>query len=120
MRSADERCVIGTSQGNLAWMLGVRRPTLNKELQALAETGAIMALKPMACVRLRACNKAQCRLASHVLCYMRDSREAAACFRTYQIRPNAGCSLSLIRRGDGSARSGSLGRSALPISWRRG
>ena len=40
--------------------------------------------------------------------------------KPYEIKAIAGCSLSLIRRGDGSARSGSLWRSASPISWRRG
>jgi CRP/FNR family transcriptional regulator, cyclic AMP receptor protein len=39
--SSSERPVIGTSQDNIAMMLGVSRTTLNKELQALAKIGAI-------------------------------------------------------------------------------
>ena len=35
------RSTITTSQDNLAMMLGISRPTLNKELQALAKLGAI-------------------------------------------------------------------------------
>lgn len=40
-QSADQRRDISTSQDNLAMMLGVSRPTLNKELQALARLGAL-------------------------------------------------------------------------------
>ncbi|KAA1011462.1 Crp/Fnr family transcriptional regulator [Paraburkholderia panacisoli] len=39
--SADERCIITTSQDTLAMMLNISRPTLNKELQALVKLGAI-------------------------------------------------------------------------------
>jgi CRP/FNR family transcriptional regulator, cyclic AMP receptor protein len=39
--SPNARPTIGTSQDNIAMMLGVGRTTLNKELQALAKMGAI-------------------------------------------------------------------------------
>jgi CRP/FNR family cyclic AMP-dependent transcriptional regulator len=40
-QSVSERRSVNTSQDNLAMMLGVSRPTLNKELHALAKLGAI-------------------------------------------------------------------------------
>lgn len=40
-QSASSRDSVSTSQENLAMMLGISRPTLNKELQALARLGAI-------------------------------------------------------------------------------
>lgn len=40
-QSRSEHPVIGTSQDNIAMMLGVSRTTLNKELQGLAKIGAI-------------------------------------------------------------------------------
>lgn len=40
-RSATRRATVSTSQEVLAMMLGLSRPTLNKELQALAARGAI-------------------------------------------------------------------------------
>lgn len=40
-QSRSGRSIITTSQNNLAMMLGISRPTLNKELQALAKRGAI-------------------------------------------------------------------------------
>lgn len=40
-QSASGRDSVSTSQENLAMMLGISRPTLNKELQALARLGAI-------------------------------------------------------------------------------
>src|SRR5262249_4915098 len=39
--SATGRSTISTSQDAVAMMLGISRPTLNKELQALADIGAI-------------------------------------------------------------------------------
>lgn len=39
--SADERTTLSTSQDIVAMMLGISRPTLNKELHALAESGAV-------------------------------------------------------------------------------
>jgi len=39
--SAEQRSVITTSQDTLAMMLGISRPTLNKELQVLVKLGAI-------------------------------------------------------------------------------
>jgi CRP-like cAMP-binding protein len=40
-QSRSGRSSVTTSQDNLAMMLGISRPTLNKELQALAKLGAI-------------------------------------------------------------------------------
>ena len=39
--SIEQRSVITTSQDTLAMMLGISRPTLNKELQSLVKLGAI-------------------------------------------------------------------------------